>query len=175
MIRTGTISLIWAGIVTQRKIDAKNKPQIVDSGAIGSRQRSVLIWSRLCEVGPTTKTRGRRCCVVECFFRVESVDSVGPSLDCFTQKATDNPGQLKSIVMFWLALQRLSILQWSALWHLFSRPCIFDARLKMKTIHSRSTHPQCAKLWFILFQHITSLSTFNEQYVMEFLSFSPNN
>ena len=140
MIRTGTISLIWAVIAIQRKIDAKNKPQIVKQStaaqsAADSRQRSVLIWSRLCEVGPTTKTRGRRCCVVECFFRVESVDSVGPSLDCFTQKATDNPGQLKSIVMFWLALQRLSILQWSALWHLFSRPCIFDARLKMKTIH----------------------------------------
>jgi hypothetical protein len=103
----------------------------VGNGAIGSRQRSVLMWSRLCKVGPTTKTRGPRCCVVECFFRVESVDSAGPSLDCFAQKATDNPGQLKSIVMFWPALQRLSILQWSALWHFF-RPCISDVRLKTR-------------------------------------------
>jgi hypothetical protein len=104
----------------------------VGSGAIGSRQRSVLMWSRLCKVGPTTKTRGPRCCVVECFFRVESVDSAGPSLDCFAQKATDNPGQLKSIVMFWPALQRLSILQWSALWHFFG-PCI----LRRGVVHSQ--------------------------------------
>ena len=137
---------------------------------------SAVFWyGAVCAKLVQRRKHGAEGVVLSSFFRVESVDSVGPSLDCFTQKATDNPGQLKSIVMFWLALQRLSILQWSALWHLFSRPCIFDARLKMKTIHSRSTHPQCAKLWFILFQHITSLSTFNEQYVMEFLSFSPNN